>query len=275
MHSLFQAFSLFIFIIFHSVADETSRNIDTQVNTNSILISDVQQAPFTGNPLGQAEPGLGSSINAGTSSDELLTGESNSCLDINQYNPQGKSRVRRGSPPSDFCPLVPKAEFTESPKEPEAGQNAGDVGRSGPSRRRTKKPMPSRIDPLNVPIFSNGETIENPCTGYTIAKTPVCDSGYFGPTTNLAACRLCTFYPFFFSFFLVIIILRTKMPQIFMIFAPGTPYLDCIYNLENLWCCVIVRLGVSLECFFPRPKNIRLSLYFEEREHLMKMILGT
>lgn len=63
-----------------------------------------------------------------------------------------------------------------------------------------------------------------------------------------------------------------------MIFAPGTPYLDCIYNLENLWCCVIVRQGVSFGYFFPpptRPTSIRLAIYFEEREHLVKMILGT
>lgn len=201
MHSFFQAFSLFIFIIFHSVADETSSNIDTQVNTIPFLISDVQQAPFTGNPLGQPEPGSGSSVNAGTSPDELLAEGSDSCLDINQNNRHGKSRVRRGSPPSDFCPspLVPETDFTESPKKPEAGQNAGDVGRSGPSRPgRTKKPTPSRFDPLNMPTFPDGETIENPCTGYLIIRIPVCDSGYFGPTTNLAACRLCMFIPFFF-----------------------------------------------------------------------------
>lgn len=203
MHSFFQAFSLFIFIIFHSVADETSSNIDTQVNTIPFLISDVQQAPFTGNPLGQPEPGSGSSVNAGTSPDELLAEGSDSCLDINQNNRHGKSRVRRGSPPSDFCPspLVPETDFTESPKEPEAGQNAGDVGRSGPSRPgRTKKPTPSRFDPLNMPTFPDGETIENPCTGYLIVRIPVCDSGYFGPTTNLAACRLCMFIPFFLKY---------------------------------------------------------------------------
>lgn len=201
MNSFFQAFSLFIFIIFHSVADETFSDIDTQVNTNPFLISDVQQAHFTDNPLGQPEPGSGSSINAGTSPDELLAEESASCLHINQDNLNGKSRVRRRSPQSNLCPSppTPEADFR---KEPEASQNAGGDGGSGPSRSRKIKPIPSPFDPLNMPKYPPGKTIENPCAGEIINRNPVCDSGYFGPTTSLGSCRLCTFYPFFFFFLL-------------------------------------------------------------------------
>lgn len=189
-------------MVLHSAADDTSSNIDTQADTISFLISDVQQPPLTGDSLGQPEPepgpgpGPGSSVILRTGPEELLAGESDACLDPNKDNPRGKSRVRRGSPPPDLCPspLVPKASFTEDPKEPEIDQNAGDGGRSGSTRRvRPKKPIPERFDPLNMPKFLNGETIENPCAGLTIARNPVCDSGYFGPTTNLAACRLCTF----------------------------------------------------------------------------------
>lgn len=160
-------------------------------------ISDVQQPPFTGDPLEQPRPG--SSFNAGTSPEELLADESDVCLDPNQKNPHSKPRVRRGSTSPVYCPsqLVPEAGPIESPKEPEVGRNAGDSDRSD-TRQLPKKKL-QRFDPLNIPTFQDGETIENPCSSYTIAKTPVCDSGYFGPTINLAECRLCTFidYPFF------------------------------------------------------------------------------
>lgn len=192
MHSFLKAFPLFLFIIFHSVASDTSSNIDTQVDTMPFSISDVQvqQPPFTGDPLEQ--PGPGFSFNAGTSLGELLADESDPCLDPNQNNPHSKVRVRRGSTPPDHCPsqLVPEAGSIGGPKEPEAGRNSGDGVSSGTRKLPTKKPQ--RFDPLDMPTFQDDETIENPCRRFTVAKTPVCDSGYFGPTSNLAECRLCT-----------------------------------------------------------------------------------
>lgn len=179
MHSFFRAFSLFLFIIFHFVASD---NIDTQVDTTSFSISDVQQPPFTGDLLEKPGPG--------TSPEELLADASEACLDPNQNNPHSKSRVRRGSPPPDYCP---------SPLVPEAGLITAGPKRPGYRARPTKNPV--RFDPLNMPIFQDSETLENPCAYYTIAKNPVCDSGYYGPTINLAECRLCTFidYSFLFS----------------------------------------------------------------------------
>lgn len=179
------------------MTSDTSSNIDTQVDTTSFSISDVQQPPATDDLLEQAAPepetGPGSSVNAGTSPEELLADDNDACLDPNQNNPHSKTRVRRGSPSPDYCPssLVPESGLIEGPKEPGAGQNAGDGVRSGTRRFHPKKPQ--RFDPLNMPTFEDGETIENPCTRYTLARIPVCDSGYFGPTTNLAECRLCTF----------------------------------------------------------------------------------
>lgn len=198
MHSFFKLFSLFLFIIFHSVASDISSNIGTQVDT-SFSIFDVQQPPFTGDPLEQ--PGPGSSFNAGTIPEQLSADESDACLDPNQNNLRSKARVRRGSTPLDYCPspLVPEAGPIEGPKEPEAGRNAGDGVRSG--TRKFPKKKPQRFEPSKMPTFQDDETIKNPCTRYTIAKNPVCDSGYFGPTINLAECRLCTFiidYSFFF-----------------------------------------------------------------------------
>lgn len=203
------------------MASDTSSNIDTQVDPMSFSISDVQQPPFTGDPLEQPGPepgpgpGPGSPFNAGTP-EEILADESDACLDPNQNNPHSKARVRRGSTPPDYCPsqLVPEAGPIAGPKEPEAGRNAGDGVRSD---TRLPKKKPQRFDPLNIPTFQDGETIENPCTRYTIAKNPVCDSGYFGPTINLAECRLCTFidisffYFLFFFIFFDFMILRTKI----------------------------------------------------------------
>lgn len=146
-------------------------------------------------------PETGSSV-IRTGPEELIADTSDACLDPKMSNPSGKSRVRRGSPQPNFCPspLVPEAGFTEGSKKPGPGQNAGDSGRSGLSRRVcAKKPAPQQFDPLKMPTLLDGEIIGNPCAGYTIARIPVCDSGYFGPTINLGACRLCTFIPLFFS----------------------------------------------------------------------------
>lgn len=175
---------------------DTSSNIDTQVDTTSFSISDVQQPPAIDEEQAAPEPetGPGSSVNAGTSPEELLADENGACLDPNQNNPHNKTRVRRESPSTDYCPflLVPESRLIEGPQEPGAGQNEGD----GVRRYRPKKPQ--RFDPLNMPTFQDGETIENPCTRYTLARIPVCDSGYFGPTNNLAECRLCTFIDYSF-----------------------------------------------------------------------------
>lgn len=102
-----------------------------------------------------------------------------------------------------------------------------------------------------MPTFEDGETIENPCIGYIIAKNPVCDSDYYGPIFNLAECRLCTFIDYsFLGFFgfLDFMILRTRIHiYIFIIFItlPETSFSSCAPNAENLWCCVIVKLGVN------------------------------
>lgn len=188
------------------MASDISSNIDTQVDMMAFSILDVQQPPFSSDPLEQPGPkpgpepgpGPGSSFNAGTSPEELLADESDPCLDPNQNNPPSKARVRRGSTPLDYCPsqLVPEAGSIGGPKEPEAGRNSGDGVRSG--TRKFPKKKPQRFDPLNMPTFQDGETIENPCRRFTVAKTPVCDSGYFGPTRNLAECRLCMFIDYFF-----------------------------------------------------------------------------
>lgn len=193
------------------MANDISSNIDTQIDTQvdtSFSIFDVQQPPFTGDPLEQ--PGPGSSFNAGTSPEGLLADESDACLDPNQNNPHSKARVRRGSTPPDYClsPLVPEAGPIKGPKKPEAGRNAGDGVRSG--TRKFPKKTPQRFEPSKMPTFQDGETIENPCTRYTIAKTPVCDSGYFGPTVNLAECRLCTFIDYS-SVSFDFMVLRTKI----------------------------------------------------------------
>lgn len=213
---------------------DTSSNIDTRVGTTSFSISDVQQPPFNGDPLQQqgpeAGPVPGSSFNAGTSPKELLADESDTCLVPNQDNPHSKTRVRRGSPLPDYCPpsLVLEAGLIEVPEEPEVGQNAGDGVPSG--ARQVPRKRPQRFNPLNMPTFEYGETIENPCIGYTIAKNPVCDSGYYGPTINLAECRLCTFIDYsFLGFFGFVdfMNLRTRIHiYIFIIFIPsqGLPF---------------------------------------------------
>lgn len=171
------------------MASDTSSNIDTQVDTMPFLISDVEQPPFSGDPLEQPEPG--SSFNAGTSPQELLADESDACLDPNQNNPPSKARVRRGLTPPDYCP---------SQLVPEAGRNPGDGVRS--NNRKFPQKNPQRFDPLNMPTFQDGETMENPCRRFTVAKNPVCDSGYFGPTSNLAQCRLCMFVDYSFRNYL-------------------------------------------------------------------------
>lgn len=173
--------------------------MDTQVDTMPFSISDVQQPPFTGGPLEQ--PGPGSSFNSESSPEEFLADESEACLDPNQNNPNSRARFKRGSTPPDYCPsqIVPEAGRIEGSKEPEAPRNSGDGVRSG--TRQFPEKRPQRFDPFNMPTFDNGETIKNPCTRYTVAKTPVCDSGYFGPTVNLAECRLCTFINYFFYYF--------------------------------------------------------------------------
>lgn len=175
-------------MIFHSVASDTSSNMDTQVDTMPFSISDVQQPPFTGDPLEQTEPGF--SFNAVTSPEEfLLADESEACLDPNKNNPHSRARFKRGSTPPDYCPpqiIVPEAGRIEGSKEPEAPRNSDGT-------RKLPEKKPQRFDPSNLPTFEDGETMKNPCARYTVAKTPVCDSGYFGPTINLAECRLCTF----------------------------------------------------------------------------------
>lgn len=58
---------------------------------------------------------------------------------------------------------------------------------------------------------------------------------------------------------------------------PGTPFSECVPNSESLWCCVIVKPGVSLWCFFFPARTVHdlLNLFWREREreHLVTMIL--
>lgn len=57
---------------------------------------------------------------------------------------------------------------------------------------------------------------------------------------------------------------------------PGTPFTDCDPRFESLWCCVIVRKGVSFDIFFfPHQMCKTFEIYLEEREreHLVKLIL--
>lgn len=53
-----------------------------------------------------------------------------------------------------------------------------------------------------------------------------------------------------------------------MIFTPpGSPFARCVPNLENLWCCVVVRLGVSFQYFFFFPaRKVPDFLYIFRRE---------
>lgn len=47
----------------------------------------------------------------------------------------------------------------------------------------------------------------------------------------------------------------------------GTPFTDCDPKIESLWCCVIVRKGVSFDIFFvPHEKCKTFEIYLEERE---------
>lgn len=260
-------------MIFHSLASDTSSNMDTQVDTMPFSISDVQQPPFTGDPLEQTEPG--SSFNFETSPEEFLADESEACLDPNQNNPHSRARSKRGSTPPEYCPsqIVPEAGRIEDSKKPEASRNSDGT-------RKLPEKKPQGFDPLNMPTFEDGETLKNPCKRHTVAKTPVCDSGYFGPTLNLAECRLCTFIDFYFlsiiiySIFLVFfdfVVLRTMIiyKYIFTIFTLRPR--DSLYGVysqcrEPLVLCPCEERGEFLIIFFSRAKSARPSNSTLKRE---------